>query len=561
MSNTNYKSENVINDAYNTLIGGRSSQIASIKTPNKTANGIADSASSSYETTPAQRHCATAASSPFVNGDLIDLCDQFTEHDQLNENVNHPVEAINSQLLADLSGESLHCYRLNPPKTASQRYYTNSNGQRDSAAMLNSVMMTRSNEAIDQSGGESNLTASSSPASQPPTKSTNEQHQTQAIREFKRIGTYCTLRPEQRRKHLLKVLPTLRNSMLLQSLFGSQATPKHCTKALNTNNRESTTTDELKQPLTTADDSHDIDTLLIDLDDFILDSNITRMQRHSHNEMNSNVSRGHSDDLATGFMKIVDPDKVEDCLLELDAYLEEIDRDYVLACAANAPNTILSIRPSTSTTVDNRINNGTPITVSANECIKPKNLLQNQRVRPPAMDTNRIVCEYGDRGLVDNDCIINSAATTSTVVESATNLRKQISYSDIQMNECGRVTTMIVNHTAAATSNDNSNNETNGSPTVDNQRKSNDIANNQPLKCLKRGHKLRNTVTGSGYNQNRAIATYNTPFQCGKWQVEKETLRFRFLVVLLRLLCSLYALFIFVVCFKAFTCRVWFFFF
>lgn len=527
MSNTNDKTESVINEACNAyLIGDRSSPLHSSSSPSS----------------------SSSSSSSFVNGDLIDLCDQINEHDHPNDYSKHPVEAINSQLLADLNGKALQrqlqlqyqppspplmlsaskdCYILYPTKvsfdnnvisgTTQQNQINHSN----SNVLLGTAVSARSAEAIGRSS-ESSLIASASacvvPSSPPPTSSSaNEQHQPQVIREFKRIGTYCTLRPEQRRKHLLKVLPTLRNSVLLQTLFGSNTTPKNFRK---------THTDEQKQQQLIVGGNRDIDSLLIDLDDFIIDSNSTRMQLLSNHEtpfeaattLNSNSSSNggrHANDMSTGHMKIVDPDKVEDCLLELDAYLEEIDREYVLACAAHGPNTnkattvtaAVATTTKTATVTSQPLNNGTFVasSVSNSNNGSSKIVLRNHGIRPSTMDNSRTDCECSDRQRVDQDSIAvtNVSAVADSAAEGASNIRKQFKYNaNVQMYDGRNVMTSTM-----------ASNETNGSRATDNQRKSNDIPNNQPLK---RGHKLRNTVAGSGHNQNRAIASYDAPSQRGK---------------------------------------------
>lgn len=474
----------------------------------------------------------------FINGDLIDLDEQINDRKHLSGDL---VEAINSQLLADINGKSLSssprdCHILYPTKVSFDNKLsgTKRNHQTNHHQLNNSIDLTgpgaRSSEAIGKcSHGESGAIANT----------TNEQHQT-VIREFKRIGTYCTLRPEQRRKHLLKVLPTLRNSVLLQTLLGSTATPTHF------NRTNSTTADELL--LNT--NNNDIDSLLIDLDDFIIDGNSTMQQRHTANnqqQFNSTDSfaststncdrRSHSDTMTSSCIKMVDPDKVEDCLLELDAYLEEIDRDYVLACAAAAAaaaaatattiTTTTTAIPTATTTAtqlpaisavmpSSTANNAKSTKISANQTNdSSEKIAKNHIVRRFNMDNNYGDCEQRNGGpSMRNDhhhpahhsmAMVGDCHSAITMT-NAPNLRKQISNSDIQMNHCGK--------SIAA-------NEINGSrSTEDNRRKSNGIANdndNDNDSPLKRGHKLRNTVAGSGHI-NRTIALNDAPSQCGKFK-------------------------------------------
>lgn len=96
----------------------------------------------------------------------------------------------------------------------------------------------------------------------------------QSLKELKRLSSYCTLRPEQRRKYILRTISTLRNSNKI------------------------------------SDEANKAISLL-----------------HELNGLNANDGCASSaTDIAACFS---DPEKVEDCLLELDAYLEEIDRNYL----------------------------------------------------------------------------------------------------------------------------------------------------------------------------------------------------------------------------------------
>lgn len=96
----------------------------------------------------------------------------------------------------------------------------------------------------------------------------------QSLKELKRLSSYCTLRPEQRRKYILRTISTLRNANKIS--------------------------DEANKALS----------LLHELNTF---------------NANDGCSSSASDIAAC----LSDPEKVEDCLLELDAYLEEIDRNYL----------------------------------------------------------------------------------------------------------------------------------------------------------------------------------------------------------------------------------------
>ncbi len=96
----------------------------------------------------------------------------------------------------------------------------------------------------------------------------------QSLKELKRLSSYCTLRPEQRRKYILRTISTLRNSNKIS--------------------------DEANKALS----------LLHELNGF-------------------NANDGCTSSATDIAACLSDPEKVEDCLLELDAYLEEIDRNYL----------------------------------------------------------------------------------------------------------------------------------------------------------------------------------------------------------------------------------------
>lgn len=499
---------------------------------------------------------------PFINGDLIDLCDSVAgerrEHLSVGSSRGSDgnlVEAINSQLLADINGKSQtirDCYVLYPTKVSFDNTIsgTKLNHITTKKLLNNSVDLSSAARSSETIGNRSESTATAATAA---AAATNEQHQT-VIREFKRLGTYCTLRPEQRRKHLLKVLPTLRNSMLLQTLLGSHSSNgiKNWTAKMSAGNAADATTVATATSSSSVDEllttNNDIDSLLIDLDDFIIDGNTALMQRHRNNEQfasssesialnydsqsqrslksdatTSNASSSYSvanSSEITGSCIKIDPDKVEDCLLELDAYLEEIDRDYVLACAAHGPSTSSVASTSTMSVSSQSLANAmlsssssslptTKISASlGNDCSEKTS--KNHIDRLLNVD-NLLNCNGGSVGLSaqqSNQQLIDSRSintmdntrprrrqqqqqqrrSTTTICDGASNFQPPISNSDIQINQC------------SAQSNDASS-KINGSRIADNKRKSNDIANDQ---ALKRGHKLRNTVAVSGLN-NQAM--------------------------------------------------------
>lgn len=532
----------------------------------------------------------------FINGDLIDLCDSVANERREHLSVGSSggsdgnlVEAINSQLLADINGKShtiRDCYVLYPTKVSFDNTIsgTKLNHTTTKKLLNNSVDLSsaaRSSETIGKCS-ESTATAATATGTAA-AATTNEQHQT-VIREFKRLGTYCTLRPEQRRKHLLKVLPTLRNSMLLQTLLGSHSSNgiKNWSTKMNAGNATdaaaitATSSSSVDELLTT---NNDIDSLLIDLDDFIIDGNTALMQRHRNNEQftsssesialnydsqsqrslkrdatasnaSSSYSVANSNEITGSCIKI-DPDKVEDCLLELDAYLEEIDRDYVLACAAHGPTTSSIASTSTVSVSSLSLANAklsssssslaiTKISASLeNDCsektsknhidrlLNVDNLLNcnGDSVGLSAQQTNQQLIDSYNINTMDNtrprrrQQQQQQRRSTTTICDGASNFQQAISNSDIQINQC------------SAQSNDASS-KINGSRIADNKRKSNDIANDEPLK---RGHKLRNTVAVSGLNNQAmrlngvavsvnagtasATATDPATFQSGKFEM------------------------------------------
>ena len=237
-------------------------------------------------------------------GDLIDLNDTDDCAGQEKEGpstATQLVEAINQQLLDKI----------------------NRNDNNESTTQLADAENVNSTESVTPSNGPLHCGATlkwkrNNNNNDDIKTISNDQHQT-SIREFKRLSTYCTLRPEQRRKHLLKMLPTLRNSKILQTLLTSNCQSDNAMHA----------------------QTNDLDAILTNLDQIIISGN------------GSGVASGCAENTATregtaGSIKMTvndatinhsendthfDPEKVEDCLLELDAYLEEIDRNYALTCA------------------------------------------------------------------------------------------------------------------------------------------------------------------------------------------------------------------------------------
>lgn len=441
-------------------------------------------------------------------GDLIDLGNRgngiVKRHTANPSNI---VEAINSQLLAEISERSLH-----------QQHEIN-----------------KLNYNIDSTVAPTPASSSSDPIETNNNTNNNNSHEHQtAIREFKRLGTYCTLRPEQRRKHLLKVLPTLRNSMLFQTLLDASTNRDSSNLSQKAN-----TVDELRHTKTTP---NDIDSILIDLDDFIIDGSVARHQRNrpdemlntgenitstcknfSQNKLNGSSvsilapgSGNHSDIGSCSTSNVlncinIDPDKVEDCLLELDAYLEEIDREYASTCLPSAHNTTLTADlPRSQKQCDDWNSNNNDDNNNSNSNVKsPKiytNHLRNFHMEnlathsPECNDesilSNRTKRYHSQLNLNKEDCMnktvydycysigVSQRQSPTNTKLLSTNLRKTISNSDIQMNRYKKL-----DYDDGDFDSIDDNGQINGSRSTNNPRKS-----TNHHQQMKRGHKLRNTI-------------------------------------------------------------------
>lgn len=297
---------------------------------------------------------------PFTNGDLIDLYDHTGKSNRLGRDASTErlVEAINERLLHDMNRKIRRSDvgGVTGDGDGEQRNETTPNRATEVDAM-----------------GKSRLHNVQS----------MEQHQS-TIREFKRLGTYCTLRPDQRRKHLLKVLPNLRNSVLLQTLLAANmeqmtVPSSSATTTISANNSNNSFNNNNRSISKNSNNSNnnndfgwaynDVDSLLIELDDFIIDRNTTMQHgctadatppnndstAHHVNDVNANRTVRPDDNNRTGIQ--IDPDKVEDCLLELDAYLEEIDRDYASACAGATHNSTMCVNHGNNKTTKSSNNN------------------------------------------------------------------------------------------------------------------------------------------------------------------------------------------------------------
>lgn len=263
-----------------------------------------------------------------------------------------------------------------------------------------------------------------------------------SIREFKRLGAYCTLRPEQRRKHLLKALPTLRNSRILQTLL-----------ATADSTQANTGTDA-----TSSANKHVIDNLLSNLD-HIIGGESSRSASTLAGECNGDgrllADGGESKSAAQ-----LDP-KIEDCLRELDVYLEEIDRDYAMACAYGS-----SVTPNYSKAAQR--------TMESDESLK---LLDN-------MET--VDDEYSERkngsGTATGAAAVADGNVQTQRFSSDSHMMRTLSSSDTNINQCD--TTM------------------NGLLCKENADRISEASNNGACSsgshAMKRGHRTRNTIGGGG---------------------------------------------------------------
>lgn len=474
----------------------------------------------------------------FASGDLIDLCDCDVNANKLPSTCGSDinlVEAINRQLLAEIIGKN----RKKPTSTTtttSQECFRLQHKSRNNGSlheMKSNHMKTLDNSTDQTSSVTTGTTAiSQSNGSNNTDNTSNEQHQT-LIREFKRIGTYCTLRPEQRRKHLLKVLPTLRKSMLLQTLLGSPYDVD--SKAASTGK-----IDTVNQLLSTK---NEMDSFLTNLDDFIVDGNKAIMQRQGNDIPRSNDSfatlNPNNDQIhgqrssivnensllsisATNRCQMpssvtecdetiencfnIDADKVEDCLLELDAYLEEIDRDYALACAAhgtamthNNSNNGKSMKIGASLT-----NLGNNESGSLERLSKVRNDIDCWLDRQTASIDNQlpqISEDYTKRRkgyCFDDDLNIREDSSSSSVGNinaDSKNLREGFGNGDTLIDLCEKVID-------DRNMNKLKDNETDTATEFDQQ--------------LKRGNRLRNTIAVAG-QKNRSIESVNGASLSGKF--------------------------------------------
>lgn len=482
------------------------------------------------QTTNVDEYRSNPVDDSFSNGDLIDLYDRDINLNcaiGCGSNVSL-VEAINSQLLAEIIDKQ-DCYALQQNNGSLIKVNQETNKLKYTKKLNNSIDLS-SSTAVQSIQSNNNLSSGNKIASTNNNSNpSNEQHQT-VIREFKRIGTYCTLRPEQRRKHLLKVLPTLRNSTLLHTLLGSNSGAGAGTGDTQTVSNASTVNDLL------STNNNDIDSFLIDLDDFIVDGNTALMQQRQRTDaiinnncdqssqqstlitnddspvaimtnrysMASTTSRSDNDSLFK-----IDPDKVEDCLLELDAYLEEIDRDYALSCAAHGSTHNSNISHSNNNNSNNiksmkirTMQTNIAASNSSEQTSKNGTSWQSQSddqsMRMPDLTTERRMgCCFDDDD--DNNARIDVVKCDKNnereqcIVMHSTKYRNSIGNSDILIDLCGKI---------------NGDQDINSSP----KRISNDIESNEQLK---RGHKLRNTIAISG--QNSSIESNNVgPSSNGK---------------------------------------------
>lgn len=278
-----------------------------------------------------------------------------------------------------------------------------------------------------------------------------------SLREFKRLGAYCTLRPEQRRKHLLKALPTLRNSRILQSLLATADT----------------------QPSVSSDatSKHVIYDLLSNFDHIIGGDAI---KNASALVSECNVERSVADGIESKNGILLDP-KIEDCLRELDVYLEEIDRNYAMACAYGS-----SATPSNYSKMAQR-------PMESDECLM---LLDN---------IETIDDEYSERRN------INGTVQTQRFTNDS-HMMRTFSSSDTNINQCDTTMNNLLFKENADEISAASNSE---------------ACSSGSRAELKRGHRTRNTIGGDGGMNGKMDRTNPLHRFNGTWDASKRSSNWR----------------------------------
>lgn len=281
-----------------------------------------------------------------------------------------------------------------------------------------------------------------------------------SLREFKRLGAYCTLRPEQRRKHLLKALPTLRNSRILQSLLATA------------DNQPSVSGDA-----SSLSSKHVIDDLLSNFDHIIggdANKNASTLVGECNGE------RPVADGVESKNGCLLDP-KIEDCLRELDVYLEEIDRDYAMACAYGS-----SATPSNYSKMAQR-------PMESDESLM---LLDN-------MET--IDDEYSERKK------FNGTVQTQRF-ENDSHMMRTFSSSDTNINQCDTTMNNLLFKENADEISEASNSE---------------ACSSGSRAGLKRGHRTRNTIGGDGGMNGKMVRTNQLHRFNGTWDASKRSSNWR----------------------------------
>lgn len=285
-----------------------------------------------------------------------------------------------------------------------------------------------------------------------------------SLREFKRLGAYCTLRPEQRRKHLLKALPTLRNSRILQSLLAT-ADSQPCASG----------------DATSSSSKHVIDDLLSNLD-HIIGGDANKNASALVSECNGERPVTDGTESKNGIL--LDP-KIEDCLRELDVYLEEIDRDYAMACAYGS-----SVTPSNYSKMAQR-------PMESDESVM---LLDN-------MET--IDGDDDDDDSERKNC--NGTVQTQRFT-SDSHMMRTFSSSDTNINQCDTTMNNLLFKENADEISEASNSE---------------ACSSGSRIGLKRGHRTRNTIGGDGGMNGKMVRTNPLHRFNGTWDATKRSSNWR----------------------------------
>lgn len=315
------------------------------------------------------------------------------------------------------------------------------------------------------------------PRAEPINFGESSEHSSASIREFKRLGAYCTLRPEQRRKHLLKALPTLRNSRILKSLLASA-------------DSQPNTNDETVSSSSLSNSNRVIDDLLSNLDQIISSEAATKTDSEC-------IGDGRV--TADGCV-LLDP-KIEDCLRELDVYLEEIDRDYAMACTYGSSVRINCNNPSSKVTQRPTMESDESLILLDNMEMPHDDDEYGERSDcNAAIAAATMVGNIGDNDHNDNNGGIDRIVQMQRNFQSDSHMMRTFSSSDTNINQCDTTMNNSLDTDQIGVANGS------GSSSSHRRRCADDddgvCSSSSGSDALKRGHRTRNTIGGSRSTDN-----------------------------------------------------------